>query len=151
MSADKASYQRRTAERGARVKTNTAYTFCFNAILDWILNDIRTGKIAHRDGLAFVLERGHQNNAEVEACFHGVREQFGLEATLRSIRFASKNECRAIQMADLIAFYSRRHGVAMHRAPAEERAEVPVEPMMRIIAEVIPVRSFVSTDFAFKK
>jgi hypothetical protein len=52
----------------------------------------------------------HQTNAAhtvaEKACFYNVRQQFHLENVLRSVSFVPKRNCRAIQMADLIAFHS---------------------------------------------
>jgi len=45
-------------------------------------------------------------------------------------------------MADLLAFYARRHGT-----PVDERADVSPETMMNIIAGSLPVRAFVAMDF----
>jgi len=145
MSALKQVYKTR-AEESDRKRTVSPYTFCFNVILDWILRDIRVGKKANTEGLSFVLEAGHDNNAEAEQCFYNVREQHNLDGVLHSIGFVSKQDCRAIQMADLLAFYSRRHGVAMEKAPIEDRENVRNE-MMNIIAGCVPIRAFVATDF----
>jgi hypothetical protein len=61
----------------------------------------------------------HQTNAAhtvaEKACFYNVRQQFHLENVLRSVSFVPKRNCRAIQMADLIAFHSRRHSVGKSR------------------------------------
>jgi hypothetical protein len=59
-----------------------------------------------------------------------------------------KKTCRAIQMADLLAFYSRRHGITMEKAPLKEKAVLLRSPgVMNIITESVPHRAFVATDF----
>jgi hypothetical protein len=109
-SAAKGAYKQRADESGRR-RTITPYAWCFNLLIEWVLTDIRIGKLTHSEGLAFILETGHQNNAEAEAVFHDVRRRHADAASaLRSISFVPKESCRAIQMADLCAFYSRRHG-----------------------------------------
>jgi hypothetical protein len=35
--------------------------------------DIRVGRLTHSEGVAFILESGHQNNPEAEQVFHDVR------------------------------------------------------------------------------
>jgi hypothetical protein len=52
-------------------------------------------------------------------------------------------------MADLFAFYSRRHGAQMESAPIEDRERVQRTPgpMLNIITESAPHRAFVATDF----
>jgi len=146
MSALKETYATRAAESD-RKRTVTPYTFCFQVINDWILRDIRVGRAANADGVAYIIEAGNEHNSEAEEQFHAVRKLHDLGATLRSICFVGKDSCRAIQMADLIAFYSRRHGEAMERAPLDERADVNAGMMMNLIAGAVPIRSFVATDF----
>ena len=148
MSALKETYGSRAKESN-RKRTVTPYTFCHNVIVDWILRDVLVGRLAHTEGLSFVLERGHQNNVEAEQNFYDVRKLHGLEGVLRSIAFVPKENCRAIQMADLLAFYSRRHGVEMEKTTVNERARAHRSPgtMMNIITERVPHRAFVATDF----
>jgi len=144
MSALKSVYKDRAATSG-RKRTVTPYTFCSNVILDWILRDVRVGRAANTEGLSFILEAGNENNAEAEKNFNDVRGQHRLEDVLGSICFVPKKHCRAIQMADLIAFYSRRHGAAL-----EQRSLKPDDhalQMMNIINGNVPVRAFVATDF----
>jgi Protein of unknown function (DUF3800) len=148
MSALKTTYKSRAAESG-RKRTVTPYTFCFNVIIDWVLTDVRVGRIANTKGVSFILECGHENNAEAEENFYEVRRLHKLEGTLRSIGFVPKESCRAIQVADLFAFYSRRHGVAMEKAPLNDRMRVRTSPgvMLNIITESVPHRAYVATDF----
>lgn len=146
MSVLKDVYEMR-AEESDRKRTSTPYTFCFSVIIDWILRDIRIGHAANTDGVAFILECGSKNNPEAEQHFYRVRELHSIEKQLRSICFVPKDDCRAIQVADLLAFYTRRHGVALERAPVDERPDVSPSTMMNIIAEGVPIRPFVATDF----
>jgi hypothetical protein len=148
MSALKGVYWTRAAESN-RKRTCTPYSFCFQRIIDWILTSLVIGKAAHSEGVAFILESGNKNNAEAEEQFHSVRKLHNLEKVLTSICFVDKASCRAIQMADLLAFYSRRHGIAMEKARMEEKERVRRTPgmMMNIITERIPHLTFVATDF----
>jgi hypothetical protein len=146
MSAVKETYKTR-AEEGKRKRTVTPYTFCFNVIIDWLLTDVGVGRAANMEGLKVVLEAGHENNAEAQEQFYSVREHHNLEAILHSISFVRKDSCRAIQMADLLAFYSRRHGVAMETVPVDERSDLLPVTIMNIIAGGVPIRAFVATDF----
>jgi Protein of unknown function (DUF3800) len=146
MSAAKETYATRASESD-RKRTVTPYTFCFNVIIDWLLRDIRVGGAANTEGVALILECGHENNPEAEQCFYDVRALHKLESVLHSISFIPKDRCRAIQMADLIAFYSRRHGEAMERAPVAERSNISAGEMMNLVAGSVPIRSFVATDF----
>ena len=148
MSALKGAYKDHVSYRTEDARqTVTPYTFCFQVIVDWILRDFRVGKAANTEGVAFVLEQGHDNNAQAEIEFYNVREKFDLQSTLRSISFVSKTECRAIQMADLLAFYSRRDGVNLLKAKQEGSETFQMETMMKLIAESVPHRGFVATGF----
>ncbi len=64
-SAAKEIYRQR-ADESDRKRTITPYAWCFNLLINWVLTDIRIGRISHGDGVAFILETGHQNNAEAE-------------------------------------------------------------------------------------
>jgi hypothetical protein len=149
MSCVKDTYDRRAREMkksGARKRVNRPYTFCFNAILDWILRDIRTGRAVHEEGLACILECGHENNPEAEAAFYSLREKYRLESVLRSISFVPKDKCRAIQVADLLAFYSRRDSAALEKSVQPGGPPYEMETMLKIILEKGQFRAFVATD-----
>lgn len=148
LSVVKDTYKQR-AKESVRKRTVTPYSFAFNVILDWLLRDIRTGRAVWSDGLALILECGHENNAELEGQFYKIRKKHKLEGVLRSIGFVSKDDCRAIQMADLLAFYTRRDSVAMEKAfrlTGNPRGYEP-ETMLKIISEKGQFRSFCATDF----
>jgi Protein of unknown function (DUF3800) len=148
MSALKDIYKERAIESD-RKRTVTPYTFCSNVLIDWVMRDIRVGRISNVAGVEFILELGNEHNAEAEWNFYEARRQHNLESVLHSISFVGKESCRAIQMADLFAFYSRRHGAQMERAPIEDRERVQRTPgtMLNIITEIVPHRAFVATDF----
>jgi hypothetical protein len=145
-SAVKGTYLAHARQRMPQ-RTATAYAFCFNRILDWVLRDVRVGGVANTEGVAFILECGHDNNPDAQRCFAEVCKEHGLEGVLRSISFVGKESCRAIQIADLLAFYSRRHGAAMEGAPLDERSQIKPSTMINIISEGVPILAYVATDF----
>ncbi len=149
MSALKTMYQTRAAESG-RKRTVTPFTFCANGLVDWMMTDVRLDGAARAEGFAFIFEAGSLHNAEALQHLNSLRELYpDLAAALKSIIFVSKTNCRAIQMADLFAYYSRRHGDAMAKAPASERVRMAESPptMLKIITERVPHRAFVANDF----
>lgn len=147
MSAEKATYKLHTAE-SKRKRTATPYIFCFNVINDWIFRDIRIARASNTEGVAYIIESGHENNAEVEQEFSAIKRQHPDIANLmHSISFIGKASCRAIQLADLFAFYSRRNDAAMLRAKKEGSDSYRVETMIRIVTENLPHRGFVATAF----
>jgi hypothetical protein len=149
MSAEKGNYKDHAMYRHDTSRQTVApYTFCFQVIVDWLLRDIRIGKRVHSEGVKFLLEAGHDNNAQAEKEFNWVRDHFKLESVLHSIDFVDKKSCRAIQLADLIAFYSRRDGVDLLKSKAPGAPEYKLDQMIKILCERIPHRGFVATDFS---
>lgn len=147
MSALKDQYRVRAAESD-RKRTVTPYSFCFNVLNDWIFRDIRIGRASNTEGVAFVLETGHENNAEAEGEFHAIKRQHpDIAPLMHSISFVGKESCRAIQLADLFAFYSRRDGAAQYQAQLKGQESHKIDTMIRVITENLPHRAFVATDF----
>jgi hypothetical protein len=147
MSAAKGTYQLHKSERRPR-HTVSPYGFCFNNIIDWIFRDIRIGPLSNVEGVALILECGHENNAEAEKEFCAIKEQHpDIANLLKSITFVSKGSCRAIQLADLLAFYSRRDSVAQFEAYQQQRESYEIDIMIKILTENLPHRGFVATDF----
>src|SRR5262245_49602809 len=70
-----------------------------------------------------------------------------IENVLRSISFVPKEHCRAIQLADLLAFYSRRDGVAYLRAIEKNDETFTSDTIVKIITERVLHRAFVATGF----
>jgi hypothetical protein len=118
-----------------------------NVIIDWILRDIRTGKAAWSEGVALVLEAGHENNPEAEQAFYSLRAEHKLEGVLRSISFVPKDDSRAIQAADLFAYYSRRDSGALEKASRLGRKPREMSQMLKIITERGQFRGYIATDF----
>jgi hypothetical protein len=148
VSAVKETYRSHKAKRAlSRRQTTSPYAWCLNWIIDNTLRSTVVGKEANINGLALILECGNEHNTEAEQSFYEIRDQHQLEGILRSISFVPKEKCRAIQIADLLAFYSRRHGVAMENAPVPERSKVEPTLMMNLLAGSVPHRAFVATNF----
>ncbi len=147
MSAEKGTYRLHTAQ-SKRKRTVTPYGFCFNVINEWVFRDRRLGYAANTEGVAYILECGNENNAEVAQQFSAIKRLHPETANLmHSISFVGKGSCRAIQLADLFAFYSRRNAAAALRAKKEGRESYKIETMIRIITENLPHLGFVATAF----
>jgi hypothetical protein len=149
LSTEKGNYKDHAVYRiDTSRQTVAPYTFCFQVIVDWLLRDIRIGKRVHEEGIKFLLEEGHDNNAQAKKEFNWVREHFKLENVLHSIDFVKKDSCRAIQLADLIAFYSRRDGVALLKSKEPGAPEYKMDQMIKILCEKVVHRGFVATGFS---
>jgi Protein of unknown function (DUF3800) len=146
--AVKDAYENGVVERGERgLRTVRPYTFCFNLLIDWILTDIRIGREANTDGVSFIIEAGHENNPEAEQQFHDIRKRHKLENVLRSICFVPKVHSRAIQIADLLAFYSRRYGALLENLTPAERDGLNPGTIINVMSERIPHRTYVANSF----
>ena len=67
MSAEKGNYKDHAGFRFDTSRSTVApYTFCFQVIVDWLLRDIRIGKRVHEEGIKFLLEQGHDDNAQAK-------------------------------------------------------------------------------------
>lgn len=143
MAASKEGYKEANQKLPQPLKA-TPYTFCFNALVNWTLFDVRLGKAAHEEGVAFVLETGHENNPQAEWLFNLLRERHEeARNALRSISFVAKDSSRAIQVADLLAFYSRRSAVSvLKKDPLDDHSRA----MLNLISGSVPHRGFVATD-----
>jgi hypothetical protein len=92
------------------------YGACFSSILASLILDPKlAAPLIRKRGLAFLVESGNKNNAEIEWHFSQCAKAQWTEGALRSISFVAKDSCRAIQLADFYAFYSRRHMSAQKR------------------------------------
>jgi hypothetical protein len=148
MSTKKDVYSERAAT-STRARTVTPYTFCFNVVIDRILRDISVGlgRTVHAEGLRLILEDGHRNAEEARAQFADIRVRHNVENVLVDLQFVPKTSSRAIQLADLLAFYSRRNGVALLKAKEQGAETYPIDTMDRLLVEGMPHWSMVATDF----
>jgi hypothetical protein len=87
----------------------SAFGFCFASLL----LDLRENG-AHgvsdevkQDGIAFMLESGSANNPDIFRYLDAERRNGNINVNVTATE-VDKRSCRAIQMADLYAFYSRR-------------------------------------------
>lgn len=113
MSIRKKIYRERQAETGLN-KSTSSYGAAFASMTSIITNYSISDKIK-RDGLSFVIESGHNNNEEIEKYFHRIKNHELFSGVMHTLTFSGKSESRAIQLADIYAFYSRRHAAKVDR------------------------------------
>jgi hypothetical protein len=142
VSAQKKTYVLRGQETGHN-KNTSAIGHCFNILVDRMLRSPVIGPHIRSDGISFVIETGNKNNGDLKRVFELVRSIHKLEKELRSITFADKNHCVAIQLADFLAFYSRRHAEKCNEAEASLLAT----GILDLVARSLPHDGFVATDF----
>ncbi len=87
----------------------SAYGNCFDQLLNFLLADDKVGPAILDDGLSLFVEAGTKANDGVVDIFNKRKAGDGA-LFLHQLSLIDKNACRAIQLADFLAFYSRRHG-----------------------------------------
>jgi hypothetical protein len=115
---------------------------CFASIMAKIITDERISAAVRQQGISFMIETGNQNNSGIEQYFHRMAANPAFEGCLRSISFIPKKQCRAIQLADLLAFYSRRS--LWNHARFDGKIALPPCPYLGIIKRHGPVWEIVS-------
>jgi hypothetical protein len=142
MSCLKSQYLARKAESGLG-KNQSAYGFAFAAAMNAILRDDTLGRIARWEGISFVLEDGNKNNSGIIESYYRIKKQYEAEF-LGSISVVSKMQCAAIQMADLMAFFTRRQTEAME---ANNREPIEFDRYLKIMRRGIRDVGHAITDF----
>ncbi len=127
--------------QSGRLQQMSPLGICFASIMMKILTDPRTEDRAKKDGVAFLVESGNTNNSEIEQYFHKMATQPAFSGSLRSIRFIAKNSCRAIQLADFFAYYSRRY--LRDHARFSGRLRLPMGPYLEIINQQVTIWQWV--------
>lgn len=130
---DYVKYQRETG----RLASMSPIAICFAAIMMRFFTDPALSVGTKAAGVSFLVEAGNKNNAEIAAYFQKMRTNKVFDGKLNSIEFISKGNCRAIQIADLFAFYSRRYMRDHNRFSG--RLALPLPPVLQIIQRHNPI------------
>lgn len=121
----------------------SATGICFATIMMRFFQDplLRAGTYAH--GVSFIIEAGNKNEAEIALYFAQMRTQPAFQGKLHSLTFVPKTACRAIQLADYLAFYSRRHMRDQDRFSG--RIAFPEPPFVSIVRRNCPLWEYGAT------
>jgi hypothetical protein len=107
-SALKQEYER-TREEHDVAHNESTFGYCFRVIVWKLVNDeILKRAIAAGESLTFILESGDANGEDARRVFADLQARPEYTAALASIGFADKKSSIGLQIADLLAFYSRR-------------------------------------------
>lgn len=138
-------HKQRKAETGLS-KTQSAYGFCFNVILDTLLRNEPIKEAIETQGatLSLKVEEGNPNNDGIRSSYMKIKGQYSPDKQLSGIGFIPKKSCIAVQVADAIAFYSRRHAQAVEE---NDRKPVPYDHFLKIILKRLPHASTLAYDF----
>jgi Protein of unknown function (DUF3800) len=129
-------------------KNISAYGMCFNIIVEHIRNAKNVAALAHH-GVSFRVEKGNKNDPDVGQRFEYFAEHEKLVDVIRTMEFVDKGHSAAIQLADFLAFYSRRHAEKCERdRNAKATHDEPLATMLRIFE---PHRGLLANDFFGKQ
>jgi uncharacterized protein DUF3800 len=131
-STAKVTYNERRKEVGSW-ETVGPYGLAFGSIVGHLM-DGPISSVIKQHGLSFVVESGHKNNPGIADYFHKLKKS-RTYWPLRSFTESGKQESRAIQLADLFAFYTRRWATRMEalEKPSEEYFEESGDPFLNLI------------------
>jgi hypothetical protein len=109
----------RTAYERARFElehnpNESRYGNCFRWIVETIMQSVpmRAQASVHRATLSFIVEAGNKNDADISRIFDEMKynpNHVGVVDVMKSVSFANKGSTYALQMADFLAFHSRRY------------------------------------------
>ena len=118
------------------------YGMCFSSISHFVVMNNPFRRQIQDSGICFMVESGHENNPEIERAFR-MSDKHGLfDGIVRSIYFVDKRSCHAIQLADFLAFHSRRFEAASDRF--DYKLSLPRNELYKIaIDRMIPHKSMV--------
>ncbi len=142
ISVQKKTYDLRKLQLGLG-QNMSAFGFCFNVVIDRLLREPEIGRIVAADGLSFIVESGTTYNSSLERIFHGVMRRHNLESRLKSVSFADKRQCKALQLADLLSFYAKRHFVQCNK----RGRNIPVDGILQRVTRRIRTWAFFANNF----
>ena len=111
------------------------FGLAFGSILHTLVRGNPIGGIVQAEGLSVIVESGHRNSGDMERTFHHYKKHEMFSGALRTISFDDKNSARALHLADLLAFYSRRHHSLENANPS---IIVPYGRMLKKLASKLP-------------
>jgi hypothetical protein len=144
-STTKAEFVAAKKKHGA-MPNESPYGFCFRAIVNLLCNDpimrmqFDVIPSAH---ISFVLEQGARNSEDAKRVFDGLKRKSPFRERLNSLIFAPKDSTKSLQMADFLAFYSRKY-----IGKYDEKVGYPTEPkVLTILQTGMHIEGHVAYDF----
>lgn len=84
----------------------SSYGYCLQVVIKKLCADPIIWDDIQENGLALRIESGNANNQNVALEFERIRQENNLEHLLLSVEFVGKTHCRAIQLADYLAYFA---------------------------------------------
>jgi Protein of unknown function (DUF3800) len=143
ISAVKKSYRERQEATGLN-KTLSAYGVCLSAIITRLVLGTEVGKEVRGEGVSFCIEHGNANNDGLEVFFRKAQNHADLSPHIVDISFPKKTDCRAIQVADFYAYFTRRNAVQHEKSG--RRLALPINRYHAYLQTVVATFERVVTD-----
>ncbi|MGH6976843.1 MAG: DUF3800 domain-containing protein, partial [Stellaceae bacterium] len=129
------------------VQQESVYGWCFRRIVGIALDDpiIRVcfNETSNVD-IHFILEEGCKNRPDVERIWDEIKRISPMRGRLSALTFAPKESTRAVQMADFLAYHSRRY---LGKYDVERGPEAPEPKIISILRDGIHIEDGVSYGF----
>jgi hypothetical protein len=127
-------------------RNESAYGFAFRGVFEHILRDqiVRDAIARLRASLSFVMESGCKNEQDVRRIFELNKAHPSLTKVMGNLAFALKNSTIALQMADFLAYQTRRY---VAKCEANDGNYVPMSPTLEAMTDRIYYIDHVATGF----
>lgn len=129
-----ASYKR-TASDPNKLRLDTSYALCFRYCVTHLTAEAirRLGqhkRFLQKTSIHIVAESGHKHAGDAERAFHEIKREMELLGCpiLKTIKFAGKEECDPLMLADYMAYGT----FALERAGQNEPPDVPIVPTKKV-------------------
>lgn len=143
----KTQYEKRS--KGRRTRIQSSFGFCFEMLFHSVLDDEGFKKVVQMEGvdISWVIEEGNKNNAEIIQRYQRLMRNHGDKLSyFAGMSLAKKNSTIAIQVADLLAFLSRRHLEAIEK---NSREQIQEHAYLTALRKNIRCIGRASTDFGY--
>jgi hypothetical protein len=143
----RSAYHRARHEVG-HLPNESRYGSCFRQIVETIMKSdmMKYHAAVHKATLSFVVEAGNKNDADLLRVFDEMKfspNHRGVVDVMRSIVFANKGSTIALEMADFLAFHSRRYKSRCERA----RDYVPMNDLEKMIFYGIDTKTTLNYEY----
>ena len=114
-----------------------AFSVCFLALLVRLLNGFSVGDEIAAEGMSIFLEMGNKNNAGVETFLNKRKHHSFSRGAIKDRRIIPKEECRATQLTDFLAFYARKHADNVDRFDGQ--LSMPMGRHFEVMEKYVPI------------
>lgn len=136
-------------KKTGKVQNMSPYGVCFSAIMFRACFEPQMGVNVRKFGISFLVESGNKNNDELRGFFDGYAKTKEFSPFLKSLTFIPKTSCRAIQVADFFAFYSRR-AMGKHNR-FDGKLALPMEEPLAIMEKHVPLWQQLARGYGLDK